>query len=115
MPVPVVDEVGVVAVTHGDMTAVRTVFMVMARVGRVGIVCALVPMVVMQSVGMAVMQVVGVVAVGDGNMAAPFAVDVLVLLMRDMGRRHDAPTSVSSITKPVVRWPSAPLMLNLLP
>jgi hypothetical protein len=78
---PVVDEVGVVAVADRHVPAVRTMDVVVDVVRHVGFGRALVPMVGMGPVGMAVMQIVGVVAVFDGDVPAPRAVFVAVLIV----------------------------------
>lgn len=101
MPVAVVDEVRVVAMTDGRMAAVRPVFVIMALMRHVSIVGALIPMVVMEPVGVAFMQVIGVVSVRDGDMAAPFAVDVFMGVVHFMSCGHTRrPSSFGGYFRP---------------
>ncbi len=78
MSVPVVDEVGVVAVADGHVAAVGTVDVIVDAVTHMGLGRAFVPMVTVGPVGMTVMEIVGVVAVFDGDMPARRTVVVAV-------------------------------------
>jgi hypothetical protein len=97
VPVVVMDEVMVVAVSHRLVPAPGAMHVSMILVNDMRLGGALVPMAVMLVVGMPVVQVVGVVAVGDGRVPAPGAVNVLVLGVGLVGRGHGWCSSASVV------------------
>jgi hypothetical protein len=78
VPVAVVYVVRVAVVGHRDVSALRSVLVVMAAVHLVALFRAFVDMVVVDAVEMAVVHIVRVVAVRDRHMAAAGPVGVLV-------------------------------------
>jgi hypothetical protein len=78
VPVPVVHIVGVIAVRHRDVTAVRSVLVGVTLVRNVGALGALVHVIAAQVVHMAVMCVIGVVAVRNRHVTAALPMGVLV-------------------------------------
>lgn len=81
MAVAVVDVVDVVSVGDGDVTAARTVLVLVVLVDDVTLGLALVPVTVVLAVQVTVMDVVDVVSVGNSDVATVGAVLVLVVLM----------------------------------
>ena len=84
VPVPVVHVVGVPLVRYGYVAALRSVLVRMALMLRVLGLSALVDVVAVDAVHVPVMHVVGVIPVRDRDVAAAFAVDVLVVVVRDV-------------------------------
>ena len=90
MAVAFVDVVVVIPVAHRLVPAVVAVRVFVGFVDHVDIVGALVDVVIVDAVDVAIMQVVGVVAMGYGYVSAPHAVAVLVVCVRLVGSGHDA-------------------------
>ena len=82
--VPVVQVVGVIVVWHGHVTALRPVVMVMSFMGRMLRVPAFVHVVIVDAVDMAVVRVIGVIAVRELEVAASLAVGVRVIGVRSV-------------------------------
>ncbi len=80
--VPVVQVVGVIVVWHGNVTALRPVLMVMTFMGRMLRVPAFIHVVIVDTVDMAVVRVIGVIAVREPQVAAALAVGVRVIGVR---------------------------------
>jgi hypothetical protein len=89
--VPVVDVVGVALVRDGDMPALSAVLMVVSLMRCVLGGAAFVDMTLVNAVDVALVRVVGVIAVLKRDVAAVFAVDVRVIGVRGVlaGVRHD--------------------------
>jgi hypothetical protein len=82
---PVMDVVVVITMRYHLVAATLAVRVGMVVVGHVHLRLALVPMVIVVSMGMAVVEIIGMVTVFDGDVTAPLAVDVRVVLMRVVG------------------------------
>lgn len=81
MAMPVVQVVDMIVMGHGHVSATRAVAMFMPRVDRVLGLAALVNMIGVGTMNMAVVGVVGVVSMLEGDMAAPLTVSVRVIGM----------------------------------
>jgi hypothetical protein len=88
--VPVVQVVGVILVWHGNVTALRPVVMLVIFMGRMLRVPAFVHVVTVDAVDMAVVRVIGVIAVREAEVAAALTVGVRVIGVRGVlnGNRH---------------------------
>jgi hypothetical protein len=85
---PVVHVIGVVAVAHGLVAARRRVLVAVAAV--LGVTAgrgipALVPVRLVLAMGVSIVQVIGVVTVGNGRVLAAAGVGVRMTLMGRMG------------------------------
>ena len=78
VPVSVVHIVGVIAVRHRDVTAVRPVLVGVTLVRNVGGLGAFVHVIAVRVVDMAVMGVIGVIAVRNRDVPAALPMGVLV-------------------------------------
>jgi hypothetical protein len=96
MAVPVVDVVDMVVVRHGQVTATRSVLVVVVAMGDVVELLTLVPMVAVLVVRAAIVDVVDVIAVRHRRVPTVGAVDVRVIDMDRM--RHRATSSLSCPT-----------------
>jgi hypothetical protein len=87
VPVSVVHVVGVIAVRHRYVTAVRPVLVGVTLVRNVGRLGALVHVVTVRMVDMAVMCVIGVIAMRNRHVTAARSVGVLVARVCRMRKR----------------------------
>ena len=101
----VVDVVDMIVVGNRHMTTGLTVRMAVIGVLVVSLVGALVDMVSVDDVDVAVMDVVGVVAVGEGDVPAALAVSVGMAGMLGVGGGHECSSSECRMASLTI-WPT---------